>query len=158
MSLAQLNILNDEQLQPGRLSLGSNKQTLCIPFEFEVVLQLCPPLGCSRLCFLCRRSLRSFRVFWWMWSFTGYRRQNMSTVKAQSGLAFLQHEDFQWRSLPAVQPLEPLSDKLFETSVFRHAVSLSDAIFLEVLSLGSKLTLSGPFSDFVLKNNDRFRV
>lgn len=57
-----------------------------------------------------------------------------------------------------MQPLEPLSDKLFETSVFRHAFSRSGAIFLEALSLGSNPTLSGPFSDFVLKNNDRFHV
>ncbi len=71
----------------------------------------------------------------------------MSTVKAHQVCVFFNANTFFTLALPAVRPLDLLSEELFETSVSWHAFSCSDTVLLE---LGSVPVHGGPF---VLKKN-----
>lgn len=72
----------------------------------------------------------------------------MSTVKAHQVCVFFNANTFFTLALPAVKPLDVLSDELFETSVSWHAFSCSDAVLLELASVPVH---GGPF---VLKKKD----
>lgn len=90
------------------------------------------------------------------WCDPSFATEDETWPQLKHNQAFPQRKMWKYETSPAVQPLELLCDKLLETSLFRHAFSCSDTVLLEELSLGSEPMLCGPFSVFVLKNNEGF--